>query len=154
MAKINTQYLIHTVLGHSYLFYFCMLIAGVLFDIKFPHPLNTPYTLGFGLISMFCGTGLAWWAQETSRKGTAERKSNPSEQMFFKGPYAFMRSPTTVGIFLMFFGFGFVVNSFFIPLFATAAFLINKFSFIAKQEALLEKTYGEIYKNYKKKIHF
>jgi protein-S-isoprenylcysteine O-methyltransferase Ste14 len=52
------------------------------------------------------------------------------------------------------FGFGVIINSFFVVLFTFIALFISKSTFLSKQEKLLEEKYGAHYLKYKKLVKF
>lgn len=156
---IEKKFLIHTVLGHSYLFTFAMFLVGLLLDRIFPFTPKVHLIDWVGFVVMILGTFLIVWAQHTSDKTQGVRHQIDKENaehhhLFHKGPYKFSRLPTHIGMFLVFFGFGFLINSFFVPITALVAFLVSKILFVRKQEKLLTETYGESYKKYKTHVKF
>lgn len=142
---------VHTVLAHSYAFHFCIFLLASLIDFIIPLKLLDYSSGAIGLSLMFLGTVLIFWAQSSSKKLS---KENMTSETFSKGPYRYMRSPTNLGIFLAFLGFGVLINSFFISAFSFFSFFTARMTFIKKQEKILEEKYGAPYLEYKKKIRF
>lgn len=156
--KIDKSFLVHIVLGHSYLVYFATLLLGLLidtaWDVRFDVPALMP--IGFGLL--FIGPALIMWAQHTShmlavKQITTEDQGTHTHD-FYRGPYVFTRSPTHLGLFLMIIGLGFLFNSISIVCTTVVAFVLTKVFFLSKEEALLEEKYGEEYCEYKKQVRF
>ncbi len=144
---------VHIILAKSYLVYFVGLVAGLLLNIIFP--LNImPQSIGesFGLFFLFSAPILIVWAQKTSMKFSSEKKQGSMAINFLRGPYAFTRSPTHVGLAFLLMGFGFLVNSVFIIIFSIISFFITRLVFIKKEEYFLAQKYGEEYESYKKSV--
>ena len=100
---------------------------------------------------MIFATFLIFWAQKTARNLD---KDNLTKESFRKGPYAFTRGPTHLGIFLLIISFGFMANTIFVIFFTIVAFFVTKLVFLKEQEMLLEEKYGEPYREYKKIVKF
>lgn len=143
---------VHKVLAHSYFFSFILFLFSLFLDFIFPLKIFEDYSFSwFGILFLFFGTILVLWAQKSS---LSIPKENMSKESFCRGPYRYMRSPTHFGLFLLIFGFGVVVNSFFIIFFALISFFITKFFFLKKEESILEQKYGVHYLEYKKTVKF
>lgn len=139
---------IHTTLAHSYTVYYTVVLIGLILDLLMPVrllPDTIATTIGFALILV--APILIIWAQSTSWKHRGARKSGSPD--FAKGPYAFLRSPTHLGLDMLVIGFGLFLNSIFIIIFWIASFILSRFVFVKKQEELLEKKYGDHYTRYK-----
>ncbi len=144
---------VHEILAHSYLVYFAGLVAGLLLNIFFPiHILPQTLSSSLGLFFLFAAPLLIFWAQRTSYKFSSEKKEGNAAVNFLRGPYAFTRSPTHVGLNLLLMGFGFLINSIFIVAFSLVSFFITRLIFIRRQEDFLARKYGEEYLNYKKSV--
>jgi protein-S-isoprenylcysteine O-methyltransferase Ste14 len=155
MVRINKSFLVHTVLGHSYLVYFASLILGMLIDLKWALHFDLPALIPLGYALLFLGPALIIWAQHTSNVLAArqliEQKDTRTHD-FFKGPYMFTRSPTHLGLFTMIIGLGFIFNSFAIVSTTLLAFVLTKIFFLRKEEELLSEKYGQEYEDYKAKV--
>lgn len=144
---------VHEILAHSYLVYFAALVAGLLLNIYFPIRILPESISAFaGLFFLLAAPLLIAWAQRTSYKFSVEKKEGNEEINFLRGPYAFTRSPTHVGLNFLLMGFGFLINSLFIVVFSIISFFITRLVFIKKEEDFLEKKYGEDYLDYKKSV--
>ena len=155
MLKINKSFLVHTVLGHSYLVYFASLIVGLLVDFKWKLHYDVPFLIPLGYALLFLGPALIVWAQSTSNTLAAHQlieKKSTSHSDFYKGPYMFTRSPTHLGLFVMIIGLGFIFNSFAIVSMTLVAFVLTKIFFLKKEEEILSEKYGQEYEEYKAKV--
>jgi len=143
---------VHKVLAHSYSVYFVLFLVGVALDLIFNLKVfDTILGWSLGLIFLIVGTLLIFWAQRTSRNLS---KENLSHHSFRQGPYRYARTPTHWGLLLIMLGFGLITSSLFVIIFAFISFIITKFTFLDKQEKILEAKYGTHYQEYKKSVKF
>ena len=89
------------------------------------------------------------WSQKTSRKFS---KENLCKESFSKGPYFITRCPTHWGLFLLTLGFGLIAHAVFIVIFSIISFVITKLVYLNHEERILEKKYGDPYREYKKSV--
>jgi len=144
---------VHFLLAHAYLLFFVAIILGVIFD--FLIKLNLLETIAYsksGIVFVFFGTGLVYWAQSSSAKAGKIKPEERSSDGFALGPYKFFRNPTYLGLFIMTLGFGLLINSVFSIFFVLIAHLVIRFIFVKKEEKILEEKYGDIYVEYKRKV--
>jgi protein-S-isoprenylcysteine O-methyltransferase Ste14 len=130
--------------------YLVLFLVGVYLDVIFkfeifPSSIMTPV----GVVFLVLGSVLVLWAQKTSRNLDIQ---NLSKESFHKGPYRYTRSPTHVGLFLLVFGFGVMINALFVIIATIIASIIAKFVFLEKQENVLIEKYGTHYLEYKKSV--
>jgi protein-S-isoprenylcysteine O-methyltransferase Ste14 len=92
------------------------------------------------------------WAQKSSSH--LAKVDEVQKHHFHRGPYKYTRTPTHWGLFFLVLGFGLLINAFFITVLTVVSFFITKFVFIKDQENILERRYGEAYKEYKKSVKF
>jgi protein-S-isoprenylcysteine O-methyltransferase Ste14 len=144
--------MVHFILSHSYVVFLTAVVLGAVLDAVFPTQmffgLIYPY-LGFSMIVV--GSLLIYWAQSTSSHTQKEMEKNGARN-FMSGPYAYSRNPTHIGLTIMTLGLAFVVNSLSMLVLVAIASVITKFIFLREEEALLEKRYGQPYRDYKKKV--
>src|SRR5680860_973066 len=101
-GKLNNG--VHTILAHSYLAYFILLLLGIFFHIIFSIKISgSSLFLFLGFLFLFLGTVLVFWAQHASRKLD---KSNITKDTFCNGPYGYVRMPTHLGLFILMLGLG------------------------------------------------
>ncbi len=156
--KIEKSFLVHIVLGHSYLVYFATFLAGLLIDTKWALHFNAPFLIPVGFVLLFLGPALILWAQNTShnlavKQITADAPKTHTHD-FFCGPYTITRSPTHLGLFLMVIGLGFLFNSISIVATTVIAYILTRTVFLRKEESLLAEKYGDEYREYKRQVRF
>lgn len=144
---------VHFVLLNSYLIFLVAIILGAFLDPILNKRLfsHTSYQIT-GFILLFISSVLIYWAQKTSLNYKEKKHKNESRSFFESGPYRYLRSPTHLGLFIMAIGFSLIINSFFGVMLSIIAHLITKLFFIKKQEEILEEKYGQVYRDYKKKV--
>ena len=143
---------VHKVLAHSYSTYFILFLVGVALDLIFKIRIfMNPIIVMIGVALLIFGSILIFWAQYTSRN---LKKENISKETFCHGPYCYTRGPTNFGLFFLIFGFGIIINAFFVVLFSCVSFFIGKFVFLDEQEKILAEKYGDPYLEYKKSVKF
>ena len=150
-----TDGIVHLVLSHSYTVFLLAVILGVIFDIFIPTSYFGNYIFQYvGIVFIVLGSLLIYWAQSTTNctKREEVEKGVTTVRDFARGPYKYSRNPTHIGITIMALGLGLLINSIFSIGFVLVAFFVTKIIFVKKEEALLEKRYGEDYCNYKKKV--
>jgi protein-S-isoprenylcysteine O-methyltransferase Ste14 len=156
MITINRQSLVHTVLGHSYIFFFFSLLVGFLLDLVIPLRFDGLWAEWLGLFFIVVGPMVIFWAQQTSQKMHTKvicnLDSKICEDDFFQGPYKFTRSPTHLGIFIMLIGLGLIMFSTWIITTTMVSYFITRYIFIHKEEKLLEEKYGDAYLVYKSRV--
>ena len=144
--------MVHFILSHSYIVFLIAVVIGVVLhlivNIQIFSGISYPY-VGFAMIVI--GSMLIYWAQSTS-DSTLKELQKTGTRDFESGPYKYSRSPTHVGLTIMTLGLAVVLNSFFIAACVIIASVITKLVFLKEEEALLEKRYGQPYRDYKKKV--
>lgn len=149
----EARHLVHHTLAHSYTVYFFVLLFGVALDMFFPFRIFPAWIsggVGIGLL-VFASILIVWAQRSSLHLAKAEEVTAAN---FCKGPYCYTRTPTHWGLFLLVLGFSLMINAFFITLFTIISFVITKLVFIKDQEAILERRYGDAYKEYKNKVRF
>lgn len=145
---------IHRILAHSYTLHLVGAVVGFVLYAFFPtKTLVTAGNEAIGIIFMLFGTLLILWAQTASDKTKVHRKDkeNLKHHHFAVGPYAYFRSPTNQGLFMMLLGFGFLLGSIAFIATAMVTYLLARFIFIEKEENILTMKYGSVYEEYKNK---
>ncbi len=141
---------VHRILAHSYIMYFILFLAGVLLDFIFQIKIfSSAVVMPLGAVFLALASSLIFWAQKTSRD---LNKENLSKETFCKGPYCYTRSPTHWGLFFLMLGFGIIANAVFVVLSTLISFLVSRFVFLDKEEAVLAEKYGAPYLEYKRSV--
>lgn len=146
---------VHQILANSYLLYLLAVIFGFVIDVLFPVQIPVKAFSPLGLILIILGTVVIVWAQRSSGKSSAIRRSAKEDlgvHHFSTGPYYVTRIPTQYGLFFMTFGLGMIFYSLFMMIAVLVAFIIARYVFIPKEEAYLVKKYGQAYLDYKKTV--
>lgn len=156
-AKQSHGLSVHQVLAHGYLVYLAAIVAGFGASYFWPENFSFPLESPFGLVLIFLGTIIVYWAQSASGK-TSHHRNVPKEELsadyFFVGPYVYSRSPTQYGLFLMAFGLALLYGSLYMAITTVLALLIGRLFIIPHEESHLQEKYGKAYSDYKKKVRF
>jgi protein-S-isoprenylcysteine O-methyltransferase Ste14 len=153
-AKIEKQHRprVHKILAHSYMVYLLALFFGLVFSAIMPMRIFLDNCLmNTSAVVLFLSTCVIFWAQRSTRKLD---KENLTKRSFKNGPYKYTRNPTNICLFLSLISFGVIINSLFTILFALISFLLASLIFIKREEKLLERKYGDAYREYKKDVKF
>ncbi|NVN97131.1 isoprenylcysteine carboxylmethyltransferase family protein, partial [Candidatus Nomurabacteria bacterium] len=143
----------HVLLSQDYAVFFLAVVMGVLFDLVFSvHLLNGIVYEYIGLLFIFFGTAIIYWAQSTTRKMGKKVSDNRDISFFLHGPYRYTRNPTNFGLTLAIVGLGLLIHSFFSIVWVIITYLISKFFFIKRQDEILKERYGDVFLEYKKKV--
>lgn len=153
MVKINNTNIVHVVLGHSYLVYFLGLVAGLLFDSVFGIPFVIKNNQTIGLLLLIIGPLLIYSAQATSRSKHYRKTELPFAR-FARGPYAFTRTPTHLGLGVTMLGLAFLFSSLALLVATVICFFVTRYIFIRKEERILVERYGDDYRAYQRKVRF
>ena len=126
-------------------------MAGLHFLLPIARVLSTAHSIGAVLI--LSGIALILWAARLfSQAGTAIKPFEESSKLITGGPYRWSRNPIYLGMVIVLLGIGMTLGTLapfaVIPVFV---WLIRK-NFIAHEEAMLEKSFGSAYAEYKRRI--
>ncbi|MBP6931353.1 MAG: isoprenylcysteine carboxylmethyltransferase family protein [Candidatus Pacebacteria bacterium] len=144
---------VHFTLIYSYMTYFVPVILGMILDYILPNYSfnnSTLHAVGFWIIIV--SSLLIYWAQSTTGKSKKKMFEKGEQREFARGPYKYNRNPTYVGLVAMTFGLGLVMGSIFVTALVVVSALFSKFVFLPREEKILELKYGQIYRDYKKKV--
>lgn len=145
--------MVHLILSHSYVIFLMAVIFGAIFHNLFNFNIFSGYIYNYiGFFMIIGGSLLIYWAQSTSGCVQKEKGNERTEKDFERGPYKYSRNPTHIGLTVMTLGLALILNSFFTIVFLVIASFITKLIFVKKEEKLLERKYGQVYCDYKKKV--
>ncbi|PHS36872.1 MAG: isoprenylcysteine carboxyl methyltransferase [Robiginitomaculum sp.] len=143
--------------------------------VRFPPPLIVLVTLlvGLGVDTIF-KTGFsdqAWWLQFLGialvvlglclnlwcavlyRKAKTNILPNTADSNLIEvGPFAWSRNPIYLGMLLVFTGICFIINAPLALLFLPLSWLALRFYVIAREEAYLERRFGDEYRSYQSRV--
>jgi len=144
---------VHLILGHGYFVYLIVIILGIFSDFLLNMKIFSNDIYQYTGVFLLVGSSvIIYWAQKTSANYKQKVQENNEASLFEQGPYKYLRHPTYFCLFVMTIGFGLILNSLSIIVFAVIAYLITKIFFLRREEKTLEKKYGEVYLEYKKKV--
>ena len=99
------------------------------------------------------GFVLAIWATTTIRRaGNRVETNTPTTAIVENGPYRFTRNPIYLGMFLGQAGLATGFNSAWILAMLVPFYFVIRFGVIAREEAYLERKFGEVYLAYKSRV--
>jgi protein-S-isoprenylcysteine O-methyltransferase Ste14 len=120
-------------------------------DARFLHD-NRFFHLGAIVLVVLGGLIIVFAFAQFLRSGTAIAPVRPAKSLQTQGLYAFSRNPMYTGLLILYLGFAFWIGNWwtflFIPL---LVWIVQKFV-IKKEEAYLEREFGDKYELYKKKV--
>ena len=128
------------------------IVAGLAADWVYPWrfvPASVPHAvIGGGL--MAAGFALAIFAIVTMLKtGTRVETHKPSTTIVAAGPYRLSRNPIYIGMFLVEAGLAVVLDDLWLLIMLVPFWLVIRYGVIAREEAYLERKFGEAYLGYK-----
>lgn len=145
--------IIHILLFHTYTVFLFAIIFGLIFDHIFIINLFKGELFKYiGLLMITLGSIGIYWSQATTKPSKSELNKERDLSFFYRGPYKYTRNPTNLSLTVMSIGLGLLINSFFSVLFILASYCISRFFYIRKQDSILEKRYGQVFLEYKKKV--
>jgi protein-S-isoprenylcysteine O-methyltransferase Ste14 len=107
--------------------------------------------VGWGLVALAVLVG-ASAAALLFRAGTTPDPRRPTTALVAHGPYRFTRNPMYLGLALLYLGLALLVNSAWpLALFPVAIMLVERWV-IAREEAYLERVFGDVYRAYKARV--
>ena len=127
------------------------------FTLDWLHPLpflptSMPRT-SLGAIIFMIGLALGIWAIVTMTKaGTRIETYRPTSAIVTSGPYRFARNPIYLGMFLGLIGLAAAFNSLWFLATLVTFFLVIRYGVVAREEAYLERRFGDAYLGYKARV--
>lgn len=109
------------------------------------------HLVGWGLIA-------AWVALSGSavflfrRAGTSPIPIKPTTALVVDGPYRFTRNPMYIGLVALYLGVTLLVNTPWPLVFLPVVLVVVRRRVIAREEAYLERTFGDAYRAYKARV--
>ena len=130
-------------------------IAGLALDWLYPLPfLPAAVPAGWlGAIVFLAGFALLIWAATTFRNaGTNVPTSQPTTAIVAAGPYRYTRNPIYIGMFLGLIGLAIGFDSLWLLVLLVPFFLVIRHLVVAREEAYLERKFGDGYRAYKARV--
>jgi protein-S-isoprenylcysteine O-methyltransferase Ste14 len=131
------------------------LLMGAALDRLLPLPapdFGPAYWVAAGLLIL---TGLAVaiaGIRNFMRAGTPVRTIEPTRALVTTGIHGWSRNPIYVGLFLIYAGIGVAAHSPWILILVLPLALIIRYGVVAREEAYLERLFGDAYRDYKARV--
>jgi len=138
-------------------FYLAALLLGLALDRVLPLPLDVP---GTALMHWVAGGGLiligvaivSAGIRNFSRAATPFRSNQPVRALVTAGIHGWSRNPIYIGMFLVYAGIGIAARSPWILILALPLAIALRYGVVAREEAYLERRFGEAYRDYKTRV--
>lgn len=106
-----------------------------------------------GSAVLVLGLALGAWAIATLRQaGTRVETSKPTTAIVSRGPYRVTRNPIYLGMLAILIGLAIALNTAWLLVALVPFYLIIRFGVIAREEAYLERKFGDTYLSYKSRV--
>src|SRR5262245_39525175 len=131
------------------------LAAGVAADWLYPLPFLPASVPGawVGGAILAIAFALAIWAIVTIRKaGTQVETYKPTTTIVANGPYRFTRNPIYLAMVVGLIGLAIAFDSLWILVTLVLFYLVIRYGVVAREEAYLERKFGEVYLGYKSRV--
>jgi protein-S-isoprenylcysteine O-methyltransferase Ste14 len=139
------------------LLYLACLLLGLALDRVLPLPLDLPGTAlmqwmaGGGLILIGIAIGAAG-IRNFSRAATPVPSNQPVRALVTAGIHGWSRNPIYIGMSLVYAGIGIAAHSPWILILALPLAIILRYGVVAREEAYLERRFGDAYRDYKARV--
>ena len=106
-----------------------------------------------GIAVLTLGLALGVWAIATLRQaGTRVETTQPTTTIVARGPYRVTRNPIYVGMHAVLIGLAIALNTAWLLVALVPFYLVIRFGVIAREEAYLERKFGDTYRSYKTRV--
>jgi protein-S-isoprenylcysteine O-methyltransferase Ste14 len=130
-------------------------VVGLGLDWLYPLPF-VPASLPRGWIGgvVFAGAFVfAVWAIDTIRRaGSRVETTKPTTTIISSGPYGFTRNPIYAAMFVGLIGLAVGFDSLWVLIMLVPFYLLLRYGVVAREEAYLERKFGEAYLSYKSRV--
>ncbi len=134
--------------------YLTAIIVGILLNILWPLSVGGGFwRIGVGLLLVGLGVYVsASGSGEFERQKTAVNPHFPASAVVQSGLYRYSRNPMYVGLTAVLLGVGLLINSLWSILLVIPTLILLHFGVILREEAYMEKRFGQEYLDYKKSV--
>lgn len=136
------------------LIYLVCLLAGLGLDYLWPVPV-LPQAMQYGAGGVLTIAGVLLFGstlKEFSRANTSVNHRRPTTTVITRGPFRITRNPVYGSMTMLFIGIATLIDGLWILAMVIPAVLIVHFIVILKEEAFLEREFGDTYRHYKKSV--
>jgi protein-S-isoprenylcysteine O-methyltransferase Ste14 len=136
------------------LIYAAACVVGWLIQLAFPVPvLPGNLARGLGVLLVLASFPIALSALRALRQAqTTFDTMKPTTAMVTEGPYRYSRNPMYVSLTLLYLGVALLINTLWIVLLVVPLLVVIQHGVIAREEAYLERKFGEEYLSYKARV--
>jgi protein-S-isoprenylcysteine O-methyltransferase Ste14 len=129
-------------------------LVGLVLDWLYPLPFLPAVPAGMiGAVVFLAGLALLIWAATTFRRaGTRIQTTQPTSSIVADGPYRHSRNPIYIGMFLGLLGFAVGFDTLWLVILLVPFFLLIRYGVVAREEAYLERKFGDAYLAYKSRV--
>jgi protein-S-isoprenylcysteine O-methyltransferase Ste14 len=94
----------------------------------------------------------AWAITTITRAGSNVPTNMPTTSIVATGPYRFTRNPIYLGMMLGLVGLAIAFDSLWLLMTLVPFFLVIRYGVVAREEAYLERKFGEVYRRYRARV--
>jgi len=138
------------------LLYLAAILIGAVLDGLLPLPVphfDSVHWIAGGLL-MLAGLAVAVAGiRNFTRAGTPVRTIKPTIALVTSGIHGWSRHPIYLGRFLLYAGVGVAAQSPWILILVLPLALVVRYGVVAREEAYLERRFGDAYRDYKARVH-
>ena len=130
-------------------------IAGLALEglVSLPFLPANPPARWLGVIAfVFALTLLAWAIVTISRTGSNVPTNLPTTTIVDSGPYRFTRNPIYLGMLLGLIGLAVAFDNLWLLMMLVPFALVIRYGVIAREEAYLERKFGDVYRGYRSRV--
>jgi protein-S-isoprenylcysteine O-methyltransferase Ste14 len=128
----------------------------VMLALRYVWPLaigGRPFTLVLGVALAALAVAIIAWGRSTMlRGGTNVNPTLPTTTIITGGPFGFTRNPLYLGLIGLLLGIGLMFDSWWAVVALIATFPILHYGVVLREEAYLERKFGEPYRSYKASV--
>ncbi len=108
---------------------------------------------GLGVLVFVVALALATWAIVTMTKAGSNVPTNrPTTTIVESGPYRFTRNPIYLGMFGGLIGLAIAFDTLWLLLMLVPFALVIRYGVVAREEAYLERKFGDLYRGYRLRV--
>ena len=154
--QVNDSAVAGVIARPPFLYLGCLLL-GLILDRVLPLPHVLPeaaliwWTAGGGMILVGVAI-MAAGIRSFSRAATPVPSNQPVRALVTTGIHGWSRNPIYVGMFLLYAGIGMAARSPWVLALALPLVVILRYAVVAREEAYLERRFGEAYRDYKARV--
>jgi protein-S-isoprenylcysteine O-methyltransferase Ste14 len=127
------------------------LVLGWLVPLPFV-PAGLPAGWVGGIVFVLGPALLAWAFVTMTRAGSNVPTHLPTLTIVDRGPYRFTRNPIYCGMFVGLIGLAIAFDNLWILAMLAPFALVIRYGVVAREEAYLERKFGDVYRNYKARV--